>query len=97
MIAFSNLAAPGWTIERTVDAVEEFGFDGLELRLLDGEPVDVWNSRSKLAAPSRRQSPTSGSLASTRRSSSQVRSSAGYLSRLSWRGSGGRAPARLRR
>ncbi len=40
-IAFSNLAAPGWTLERTVDAVHELGYDGLELRLLDGEPIDV--------------------------------------------------------
>lgn len=40
-IAFSNLAAPAWTIERTVDAVHELGYDGLELRLLDGEPIDV--------------------------------------------------------
>lgn len=40
-IAFSNLAAPGWTIERTVEAVHELGYDGLELRLLDGEPIDV--------------------------------------------------------
>ena len=40
-IAFSNLAAPGWTLERTVEAVQEFGYDGLELRLLDGEPIDA--------------------------------------------------------
>ena len=40
-IAFSNLAAPEWTLERTVEAVHEFGYDGLELRLLDGEPIDV--------------------------------------------------------
>jgi fatty-acyl-CoA synthase len=40
-IALSNLAAPGWTLERTVGAVHELGFDGLELRLLDGEPIVV--------------------------------------------------------
>jgi sugar phosphate isomerase/epimerase len=40
-IAFSNLAAPDWTIERTAEAVREFGYDGLELRLLDGEPIDA--------------------------------------------------------
>lgn len=39
-IAFSNLAAPAWTLERTVDALSEYGYDGLELRLLDGEPID---------------------------------------------------------
>jgi sugar phosphate isomerase/epimerase len=40
-VAFSNLAAPGWGLERTVEAVQELGYDGLELRLLDGEPIDV--------------------------------------------------------
>jgi sugar phosphate isomerase/epimerase len=39
-LAFSNLAAPAWTLERTLDAVREYGYDGLELRLLDGEPID---------------------------------------------------------
>jgi fatty-acyl-CoA synthase len=39
-LAFSNLAAPGWSLERTVEAVAEYGYDGLELRLLDGEPID---------------------------------------------------------
>ncbi|HZQ81520.1 MAG TPA: TIM barrel protein [Gaiellaceae bacterium] len=41
MIAFSNLAAPGWTLERAVEAVSEYGYDGLELRLLDGDPIDI--------------------------------------------------------
>jgi sugar phosphate isomerase/epimerase len=40
-IAFSNLAAPDWTLERTVEAVHELGYHGVELRLLDGEPIDV--------------------------------------------------------
>ena len=39
-IAFSNLAAPAWTLERTLDAVREYGYNGLELRLLGGEPID---------------------------------------------------------
>jgi len=39
-IAFSNLAAPQWTLERTLAAVGEYDYDGLELRLLDGEPID---------------------------------------------------------
>lgn len=39
-IAYSNLAAPAWTLERTVAAVGDLGYDGLELRLLGGEPVD---------------------------------------------------------
>jgi sugar phosphate isomerase/epimerase len=44
-VAFSNLAAPGWTIERTVEAVQELGYEGLELRLLDGEPIDALELR----------------------------------------------------
>ena len=39
-LAYSNLAAPGWTIERAVEAVSEYGYEGLELRLFDGEPID---------------------------------------------------------
>jgi fatty-acyl-CoA synthase len=39
-IAFSNLAAPAWTLHETVAAVGELGYDGLELRLLDGEPIE---------------------------------------------------------
>jgi fatty-acyl-CoA synthase len=39
-LAFSNLAAPAWSLERAVAAVTEYGYDGLELRLLDGEPID---------------------------------------------------------
>ena len=53
-IAFSNLAAPKWTLERTVEAVHELRYDGLELRLLDGEPIDVLelDSRTRRAAAS---------------------------------------------
>jgi hypothetical protein len=39
-LAFSNLATPARTLARTLDAVAGYGHDGLELRLLDGEPVD---------------------------------------------------------
>jgi sugar phosphate isomerase/epimerase len=40
-VAVSNLAAPAWTLERMLEAVGEYGYDGLELRLLEGEPIDV--------------------------------------------------------
>ena len=38
-ICYSNLACPDWTFEKTVDAVAIYGFDGLEVRLFDGEVV----------------------------------------------------------
>ncbi|HEU5101408.1 MAG TPA: TIM barrel protein, partial [Roseiflexaceae bacterium] len=36
-LAFSTLACPGWTLEQAVVAAREYGYAGLELRLLDGE------------------------------------------------------------
>jgi sugar phosphate isomerase/epimerase len=39
MLAYSNLACPEWHFERTVEAVATYGFDGLEVRLFDGEVV----------------------------------------------------------
>jgi fatty-acyl-CoA synthase len=38
--AFSTLGCPAWTIEQTVEAATRLGYDGLELRLLDGEVLD---------------------------------------------------------
>src|SRR5580658_1712557 len=38
-LAFSNLACPDWQFERTVEAVANYGFDGIEIRLFDGEVV----------------------------------------------------------
>ncbi|HLH72333.1 MAG TPA: sugar phosphate isomerase/epimerase [Chloroflexota bacterium] len=36
---FSTLGCPGWTLEQTVDKAQEYGYDGIELRLLDGEVI----------------------------------------------------------
>lgn len=36
-LAFSTLACPEWTFEEAVAAAARFGYEGLELRLLDGE------------------------------------------------------------
>jgi sugar phosphate isomerase/epimerase len=58
-VAFSNLAAPEWTLERAVEAVHELGYDGLELRLLDGEPIDV------LALPAATRRAVASTLAGT--------------------------------
>lgn len=38
-LAYSNLACPDWHFEKTVEAVRTYGFEGLEVRLFDGEVV----------------------------------------------------------
>jgi sugar phosphate isomerase/epimerase len=38
-LCYSNLACPDWAFEQTVEAVHRYGFDGLEVRLFDGEVV----------------------------------------------------------
>ncbi|HEY4025347.1 MAG TPA: sugar phosphate isomerase/epimerase [Candidatus Dormibacteraeota bacterium] len=38
-IAFSTLACPAWSLERAVEAAVEHGYQGLELRLIDGETI----------------------------------------------------------
>src|SRR4051794_20177980 len=48
-LAFSTLACPDWTFEQTSDAAKRFGYDGLELRLLDGEMVTPALSSDKQA------------------------------------------------
>jgi sugar phosphate isomerase/epimerase len=44
-LSYSNLACPEWQFERTVEAVATYGFDGLEVRLFDGEVVTPAISR----------------------------------------------------
>src|SRR5438105_14334961 len=36
-LAFSTLGCPSWTIEQVGEAGRRFGYDGIELGLLDGE------------------------------------------------------------
>jgi sugar phosphate isomerase/epimerase len=38
-LAFSSLGCPGWTLERAVDAAREYGYAGIELRLLDDQVI----------------------------------------------------------
>lgn len=45
--AFSTLACPSWTIEQVVDAALRMGYDGIELRLLNGEIIDPVTDRKK--------------------------------------------------
>jgi sugar phosphate isomerase/epimerase len=35
----STLGCPGWTLERVAEAAVEYGYDGIELRVLDGEII----------------------------------------------------------
>jgi sugar phosphate isomerase/epimerase len=36
-LAFSTLACPDWSLAKCVRAAHEYGYDGIELRLIDGE------------------------------------------------------------
>src|SRR5689334_1769067 len=38
-LAFTTLACPGWTLEQAVDAAQRYGYEGIELRLLDGQLI----------------------------------------------------------
>ncbi len=45
-LSYSNLACPEWPFERTVEAVATYGFDGIEIRLFDGDVVTLLLSHS---------------------------------------------------
>lgn len=38
-LAFSTLGCPGWPLEQVATAVRTYGYEGVELRLLDGEII----------------------------------------------------------
>ena len=38
-LAYSTLTCPDWTFEQCIEAAQRYGYDGLELRLLDGEII----------------------------------------------------------
>ena len=38
-LGYSTLGCPGWTLERAVDAAREYGYSGIELRLLDDQVI----------------------------------------------------------
>jgi sugar phosphate isomerase/epimerase len=38
-LAYSTLACPAWTVEAAAEAVRRYGYDGIEWRLADGEPI----------------------------------------------------------
>ena len=39
-LAFTTLACPGWSVARVIEAAREYGYQGVEWRLLDGEVID---------------------------------------------------------
>ncbi|HMO58054.1 MAG TPA: sugar phosphate isomerase/epimerase [Roseiflexaceae bacterium] len=38
-LAYTTLACPEWTLEQVIDAAQQNGYEGLELRLLDGNVI----------------------------------------------------------
>src|SRR4051812_16281670 len=38
-LAFTTLACPDWSLEQAADAARRYGYEGLELRLLDGNLI----------------------------------------------------------
>ncbi len=46
--AFSTLACPDWSLDQIIDAAANFGYDGIELRLLDGEVLDLTADADKV-------------------------------------------------
>ena len=38
-LAFSTLGCPDWSLDQVIAAAREYGYDGVELRLLDGEII----------------------------------------------------------
>jgi sugar phosphate isomerase/epimerase len=46
--AFSNLGAPAWSIPKVAQEARRMGYDGVELRLLDGEVIDPVVDRAAL-------------------------------------------------
>lgn len=38
--AYSTLACPDWTIQEALEKTTEYGYDGIEIRLIDGETVN---------------------------------------------------------
>lgn len=39
-LAFSTLACPGWSIDKVAEAAKRYGYEGVELRVLDGRLID---------------------------------------------------------
>src|ERR1700690_1445386 len=38
-LAYTTLACPSWSIQQIFDAAQRYGYEGVEMRLLDGEVI----------------------------------------------------------
>ena len=47
-LCLSTLASPGWGVDETIKRACEYGYQALELRLLDGEVINPINDRRKV-------------------------------------------------
>lgn len=48
-LAYSTLGCPGWTVEQAAEAVKRYGYDAIEWRLADGEPITSKTSPALIA------------------------------------------------
>ncbi|MBO0789726.1 MAG: sugar phosphate isomerase/epimerase, partial [Ktedonobacteraceae bacterium] len=46
--SFSTLGCPSWSLEQIVENAANYGYDALELRLLDGEVLDPVKDATKI-------------------------------------------------
>jgi fatty-acyl-CoA synthase len=46
--SFSTLGCPNWSLEQLIKNAVDYGYDGLELRLLDGEVLDPISDAAKI-------------------------------------------------
>lgn len=50
-VAFTTLACPDWSLPQVIEAAQRYGYDGVELRLIDGEVIDAgmpWGERERV-------------------------------------------------
>lgn len=71
-LGFSTLGTPGWTLEQTCRQARRLGYDGIELRLLDGELVTPAAVPEAVRARVRETLATSGMAVSALASSVQL-------------------------
>ena len=48
-LAFTTLACPAWSVAQVIEAARDYGYDGVEWRLLEGEVIDPVRDGNRLA------------------------------------------------